>query len=503
MYYKLLNKTILTSALVSLICASVNKASAQELFNDDVDINIVLPAPEETSNNVQSDAIPLATDPLIVPEPAVQAQREEKVVLEIKPEENVVVEVKPEKIVSEKKADVFDISLDDQPVVTPEPKKEVAPKAPKKEVVPETKNEAKPTAVAPKAKQKEAKVTTKESSKKAEESKNLLSGDEVLARSNNDLFSQMSDLEKQTTLLTLELKREKIRNEVEAAKAVREKAEQDKLAKEKAKEREEAEWQKEQELKTIKAEEDLKQKEIELEKLKQRKALTAYMNSMLEQKQSWIDESSKLHDEIKSLKETNLTLRQAYKNNLEAVSMETEKVLKDAEEAKSNHERAVASLMAQNAQLKKRIEANELAAKKGAENPFAATEASKDVSTPADSLIKPVNVAKEYAIMEITGKGPDLRAKLINKEGDSFLAKVGTILQTGHMVEDITPTYIQFDRNGLKDFLYTSTTALTTEPDRLSSNEEKSSKQEEDAHPKVNLIGEEEVPSLGESMFVK
>ena len=153
---------------------------------------------------------------------------------------------------------------------------------------------------------------------------------------------------------------------------------------------------------------------------------------------------------------------------MENISEESSQVLKNAEIAKSNYDRTVASLTAQNAQLKKRIEADELAAKNGNANPFSGTkEEGNTISTPADALIKPINVAKEYAIMEITGKGDNLMVKLINKEGDSFMAKTGTVLATGHMVEEITPTYVQFDRNGLKDFLYTSTTALSTEPNKI------------------------------------
>ena len=48
-------------------------------------------------------------------------------------------------------------------------------------------------------------------------------GNSVLSQMDSDLFSQMSEIEKSTTLLTLELRREKIRNEIEAQKAIRQK----------------------------------------------------------------------------------------------------------------------------------------------------------------------------------------------------------------------------------------------------------------------------------------
>ena len=48
-------------------------------------------------------------------------------------------------------------------------------------------------------------------------------GNSILSQMDGDLFSQMSEIEKSTTLLTLELRREKLRNEIEAQKAIRQK----------------------------------------------------------------------------------------------------------------------------------------------------------------------------------------------------------------------------------------------------------------------------------------
>ena len=49
-------------------------------------------------------------------------------------------------------------------------------------------------------------------------------GEALLSQVDNELFNQMSDIEKQTSLLTLELRREKIKNEIAAMKAARQKA---------------------------------------------------------------------------------------------------------------------------------------------------------------------------------------------------------------------------------------------------------------------------------------
>lgn len=332
----------------------------------------------------------------------------------------------------------------------------------------------------------------------------------VLSKIDNDLFSQMSDIEKQTTLLTLELRREKIRNEIEAIRAQREKAIADKIAAEREKERLEEEWKKEQEAKVLREQQALKEKEIELEKLKQRKMLTSYMNQMLQQNQKWIEENAQLHKQMRDVEEDRKNLVENFKSKLDNLVTLSNKLTQNANTAKSNHDRTVASLTAQNVQLKKRIEADELAAKNREQNPFAAGSANgAPAAAQANaSDFKPVNLAKEYAIMEISGKGENLVARLINKDGESFVVKNGSMLHTGHMVDNITERYVQFDRNGLKDYLYTSGGAITSEPEKMEGTASVST-----AQPKPAIIikpskgtapnAESSLPSLGSGMFVK
>lgn len=552
MYYKLLNKTVLSSALIALICLSGNQAYSQELFNDE-DVasaqkvlnedNVTEPAADDISFEIEDDIIPFDEEELITvtaPQepvaskektsdetaktPAEQKDADEKVQDKANTdkaaeaqkvdEKGVAAEQdtkndktkketikSPDQTVEDDFADNFEIDFNDSDET--EETQDLFEQIP--ETVQKTSSEQvqanKPAVKAAEVRR----VRPKDASEKASSEGSLKFGDSILVQTNNDLFNQMSDIEKQTTLLSLELKRERIRNEVEAAKAVREKAELERTAQEEAKKRQEAEWKNQQALNMVKAQEELKQKEIELEKVKQRKALTAYMNSMLEQKQLWINENGKLYDEIKKLKETNSSLRASYKNDLNIVQNESSKMLANADAARNNYERAVASLTAQNAQLRKRIETMEKASKDANANPFAnKSKGGNQISTSADALIRPVNISKEYAIMEITGQGDELFVKLINKEGDSFVAKTGTILNTGHMIEEITPNYVQFDRNGLKDFLYTATSALSSEPGKMSDDEKASSDQAPViSRPRTNLISDDSLPSVGNSMFVK
>lgn len=520
MYYKSSNKTILISTLVALMCIWTHAASSQNLSGDEQTVEAPAPVSEDVVFEIEDDIIPLNDDELIVPEQkqevvvvtqsddgaeqetvsensedGAEPEVEEKVEPETKSEAQPQQVSAPKEDISDDFMDDFEISFDDEATDKPQDLFEEAP------VQQNDKPQQAPD-------NNDAKVKDVNAPLKPQASNNLKFGDSILAQTNNDLFNQMSDIEKQTTLLTLELKRERVRNEVEAARAVREKAEREKIAQEEEKARQAIEWKKEQEVKVLKAQEELKQKEIELEKIRQQKALTAYMNSMLEQKQSWIAENGKLYDEIRNLKDTNTSLRSSYKGDMEKIQAQSDKLVKDAEIARNNYERAVASLSAQNAQLRKRMESMEQNMKNNAANanPFAdkPATAGNQITTSADTLIKPMNVAKEYAIMEITGQGDELFVKLINKEGDSFVAKVGTVLQTGHMVEEITPHYVQFDRNGLKDFLYTANSALSMEPNKMTDEEaQPSAANTETLRPRATLISDDTLPSVGDSMFIK
>ena len=557
MRYKNLNKTILTGALFSLISLSTGQSLAQEVFDTESDdVLSVLPSSPEAQ--VEDDIIPVSSEALIAPqnkevvsEPKKEAPVQEDFVpddflkapqeKEVKPAEvpataantnapketNVILE--QEGIKAPIQADLlpmeddFEIDFGNEGDVIPskaEPSK--------------LQNTPQESAQAPKAGPKNAPKVNQpvvharpnvRGIQKNDVSKELNFGEAILVQTNNDLFSQMSDIEKQTTLLTLELKKEKIKNEIEAAKAIREKAAFEKQASEEAKKRAQIEWEKEQESKVILAEAELKQKEIELEKLKQRKALTAYMNSMLEQKQSWVVENAKLYDEIKSLKDKNKEMRQTYQKSLNDISSKMVGLMQSAETAQKDHDRAIVSLTAQNTQLKKRIEATEKAAQASDGNPFATAGANVGgkVQTSADSLIAPMSVASEYAIVEILGKGDTLTVKLMNKDGETFIAKRGTVLQTGHMVEEITPKFVRFSRNGLEDFLYTSSTPMEVEQNSLSGGDKstatdpkKSSATKAEIIPLIkeiqknteddgsfNIISESSLPSLGTTMFIK
>ena len=233
---------------------------------------------------------------------------------------------------------------------------------------------------------------------------------------------------------------------------------------------------------------------------------------MLEQNQKWIAENAEVYKQMRQIEADRKSLVDNFKQKLDALNTLSNKAVQSANNAKSNHDRTLASLTAQNIQLKKRIEAEALAAKNRQQNPFDANENGGNknaaITTSIDAKIVPVNISKEYAIMDITGQGDELVAKLINKDGESFLARKGTILQTGHAIEAITPNYIQFDRNGLKDYLYTSGSAMTMEPENMEGTATTSAKAPRKpavASKKASsgIASEHGIPSLGTGMFVK
>jgi hypothetical protein len=183
-------------------------------------------------------------------------------------------------------------------------------------------------------------------------------GNSILSQLDNDLFKQMSDIEKSTTLLTLELRREKLRNEIEAQKAIRQKAADD-IEKQKAEEKlKEFEKKKQIEANVFKEKQALLSQEKVFEVLKQRKLLNAYMNQMLLEKQSWLKEKEILYGQLEEKEKEKQELIRVFKEKVDSLLEVSAKNMQLAEAAKKNFERIIKGLKARNEQLKKRIESD-------------------------------------------------------------------------------------------------------------------------------------------------
>ncbi len=323
-----------------------------------------------------------------------------------------------------------------------------------------------------------------------------LYGDNILNQLGDNLFSQMSDIEKQSALLSLELRREKIRAEIEAIRNQRKKAlaEEEALKEEKLQKQREREA--EQEKKKFEMEQEKRKLEIEAEKLRQESLVKAYKEKMLEREQAWIENMSKAYGEINELNKDREFLLSDFTRKLDNLRSMAAQAVTDANNAKVRYDKDVSVLKTQISVLKARLAA-EQAAKKTA-NPFA--QISNDV--------KPVMLSDVYAVMEIVGKDDNLVAKLINKNGDSFLVKKGTVLQTGHVVDNISETFVSAELDGVKDYLFfsaggildaepASNTVMDSAKGALGGNSD-----DKTAKPAANLFSSE-VPNLGKGMFIK
>ena len=334
-------------------------------------------------------------------------------------------------------------------------------------------------------------------------------GDNILEKFDDNLFSKMSDIEKQSALLSLELRREKIKNEIAAIQAQRKKAEAEEIAAAEERAQKKKEWEAKQAQKEFEMRQKENELKIQMERLRQERIVKDYKEQMLKDKQKWIENTQKIYQEMAEIEDDRAYLLNDFKRKLNNLRSVAASIVTEAENAKVRHEQDVNTLKTQVSILKARLEAAQRIQKK--DNPFAQLPAEKQV------LLSDI-----YAVMEIVGKGNSLVAKLINKNGDHFLVQTGTVLQSGHVVDEITETYVRGDLNGVKDYLYFSAGGiLQSEP--ASNNllnevkamaeaeanggsstglvKAKSSKSKSSAGAPT-IVGSS-VPSLGNGLFVK
>lgn len=185
---------------------------------------------------------------------------------------------------------------------------------------------------------------------------------------------------------------------------------------------------------------------------------------MLGTTQKWIKTNAAVYAQMAK---KDAEIRQILDDNTKKMNILKQKAddLKSkAEAARIAHDKKVANLESQISILKTRLEAEIESSKKkiaaakaesksGRKNPFA-TASGIDLTTPLSP--EKVKLSNEYAIMEITGQGEELAAKLINTEGDVFMAKVGTTLRNGFTIDEITQTYLSAVKDNAKDVLYFS-----------------------------------------------
>lgn len=322
-----------------------------------------------------------------------------------------------------------------------------------------------------------------------------LTSDDLL---NDPIFSQASDLEKQTTLLNLELRKEKVKNEIEAIKKQRQQAIEDEKDKQAAKEKAKIEWEKAQEQKVIQEQQKLRELDIDFEKLRQERLLNAYKNKMLEEHQKWVVLNGEMLEQLDNMKKDQKDVISDAKNKLENIKNMANLAKIKIAEAKGEYKREISDLQTQVSILKARIDAQEKelqARELEKQNPFAeGAENPEAAEVPEENIVEEIEVPEAqlsdmYAVMEIRGQGGELIAKIMNQNGANFFVKKGTALQSGHIIDEIQPTYVTATKNGIKDYLYFSAGGIVPlEP-----------KQDLTSINKVSDVSSDEMPEEGEA----
>jgi len=328
----------------------------------------------------------------------------------------------------------------------------------------------------------------------------------------DNIFATMSNLEKQTAVLDLELRKERLKNEIEALINQRKAAVDQEAERQEAKRRQKIEWEKAQEAKVIQEQQKLREMDIAFESLRQEKMLNAYKTKMLEEQQKWVAENSKMYEKLNAAKKERQTILDDAQDKFKTINTALKSAATQAAEAKAAYLRDIADMHTQISVLKARIDAQEKELMEK-QNPFAegAEEAEDGSTEAAEAAAAPEIQAPElklpnmYAVMEIRGQGDELIAKLINQNGTPFYVKKGTSLQSGHIVDEITSTYVRADKNGVKDYLYFAAGGIlpmevNASPITLKSTETTLSDEEVGAR---SFISSDGVPGMGSDMMAR
>lgn len=305
-------------------------------------------------------------------------------------------------------------------------------------------------------------------------------GNSILSQMDDDLFSQMSEIEKSTTLLNLELRREKLRNEIEAQKAIRQKAADDLERQKREAKLKELERKKQIEAQVLQEKQVLADKQQLLEVLKQRKLLNAYMNDMLVRQQGWLKEKENLYAQLTAAEQEKKELTELFKQKVDTLVEASAKNMQAAKAAKANFERVIKGLKARNDQLRKRIEADAKIIKNAQNSLYqksqsledlqaktaAAAAAAQDAAETAvtqksgdeEDIVVPVKLSAQYAILGITGRGDSLSIEVIDANGMPVSLKIGSVLPTGHILQEIGTDYAMFSLDGTNEYLHVGRT---------------------------------------------
>lgn len=312
------------------------------------------------------------------------------------------------------------------------------------------------------------------------------------------VFSKMSNLEKQNALLDLELKQEKIKNEIEALKQKRKDAEIQREEKLKQIEADRFKSQQEQERLTLVEKQKLAEKEKELKEQEEEKKLNAYKLELISERNKWINKYDELYKSLRAEKDSKVKIVNDIQKLLIDVTKSSAKANSEAKKSKAIYEaklkQAKKTEMLLRAELKKKNDDNPFA------TPAILSTTEKD-ATPA---------AESYAIMEIRGQGDELVAQLLNKSGKSFYVKSGTLLKSGHVVTEIGKNYVKLGYGKTFETLYFAAGGiLEREPEdvkaksNIAGKEPAKTSRTAQSKPTRNYTVTKGVPGMNKGMLVK
>jgi type IV pilus biogenesis protein PilP len=201
--------------------------------------------------------------------------------------------------------------------------------------------------------------------------------------------------------------------------------------------------------------------ETAFELLRQERLVKAYKEHALEEEQKWIQSLRAALEEAATAEASRDEVVEDFKRKLGQLATLSARNFDGARTAKENFEREMSTMQAQVAILRSRLEATEYERTSGASkiNPFAASvnhgvHGGQFIET--ESALEHSRIADLYSIVDIRGQGENVVARLRNKAGQSFTVRIGTVLQTGHTVEEITKTFVRADKGGVRDYIFFS-----------------------------------------------
>lgn len=250
--------------------------------------------------------------------------------------------------------------------------------------------------------------------------------EKLLGRINKEVFQEMADLERGNAFLNLQMKKEKLKLDLEKLKAEFRQAR----------------------LKEIETREKVVRDRVE------------WLQKQEDQKQSILKKEKEIELLTKQSEEAELR-KQQLRREAELKRLEDERKKKLEEEARKKRE-------TEEAERKRQAKAEEEARKKKEEmllgrgiavDPTTGIEVHSS-NSPVTAQTTPkkkekTKVAHIYRVTEIKGTGGSLMARLssINEKGPSFLVKKGSHLLTGHTVKSISKDNIVVELDGEQEIL--------------------------------------------------